>query len=125
MRAVFQFILLQFFIGTTLFSQTQPRLVLPVGHTQTINSAVFSPDGKLALTASWDNTARLYELSTGKELQVLSGHTNHVNSAVFSPDGNLALTASSDSTARIYEVSTGKERQVLRGHKSSVNSVSS
>jgi WD40 repeat protein len=122
MRAVFQFILLQFFIGTTLFSQTQPRLVLPVGHTQTINSAVFSPDGKLALTASWDNTARLYELSTGKELQVLSGHTNHVNSAVFSPDGNLALTASSDSTARIYEVSTGKERQVLRGHKSSVNS---
>ncbi|NDA63415.1 MAG: hypothetical protein EBX50_15455, partial [Chitinophagia bacterium] len=89
MRAVFQFILLQFFIGTTLFSQTQPRLVLPVGHTSNVNSAVFSPDGKLALTASGDNTARLWEVSTGKELQVLRGHTSIVNSAVFSPDGKL------------------------------------
>ena len=29
-------------------------MVLPVGHTGPINSAVFSPDGKLALTASFD-----------------------------------------------------------------------
>ena len=122
MRAVFQFILLQFFIGTTLFSQTQPRLVLPVGHTSNVNSAVFSPDGKLALTASGDNTARIYEVSTGKELQVLRGHTSIVNSAVFSPDGKLALTASLDHTARLYEVSTGKELQVLRGHKGLLNS---
>jgi WD40 repeat protein len=109
MRAVFQFILLQVFIGTTLFSQTQARLVLPVGHTSYVEPAVFSPDGKLALTASWDGTVRLWEVSTGKELQVLSGHTWSVNSAVFSPDGKWILTASVDSTARIWEVSTGKE----------------
>jgi WD40 repeat protein len=101
----------------------EPRLVSPVGHTASVNSAVFSPDGKLALTASYDQTARIYEVSTGKELQVLSGHTpNEVNSAVFSPDGKLALTATNDKTARIYEVSTGKELQVLSGHANWVKS---
>jgi WD40 repeat protein len=109
--------------SSILLAQTQePSLVLPVGHTDNVYSAVFSPDGKLVLTASRDNTARIYEVSSGKELQVLSGHTDYVYSAVFSPDGKLALTASLDNTARIYEVSSGKELQVLSGHTESLNS---
>ena len=83
---------------------------------------VFSPDGKLALTSSRDNTARVFEVASSKELQVLSGHTNMVNSAVFSADGKLALTASEDNTARVFEVATGKELQVLVGHTSQVYS---
>ena len=74
------------------------------------------------LTASEDSTARVFDLATGKELQVLSGHTSSINSAVFSPDGKLALTASDDMTSRIYEAATGKELQVLRGHTSSLRS---
>ena len=105
-----------------LSAQTQPRLVLPVGHTSWVSSAVFSPDGKLALTASWDETARVFEVATGKELQVLSGHTSSINSAVFSPNGKLALTASDDGTARVFDVATGKELQVLSSHTGWVNS---
>ncbi len=30
------------------------------GHEGPVSSAVFSPDGQTVLTASWDNTARLY-----------------------------------------------------------------
>ena len=41
------------------------RLVLPIGHTEVINSAVFSPDGKYVLTASRDNTARIYDKTSG------------------------------------------------------------
>jgi hypothetical protein len=91
------------------------------GHTDWVCSAVFSPDGQLALTASKDNTARIFEVATGKELQVLSGHTGWVCSAVFSPDGQLALTAG-DNTARIFEVASGKELQVLSGHTRYLNS---
>jgi WD40 repeat protein len=105
-----------------LAQKQEPRLVLPIGHTGLVKSAVFSPDGKLALTASYDNTARLWDVKTGKELQVLNGHTESVSSAVFSPDGTLALTASSDKTARIWDVSTGKELQVLSGHNIGINS---
>jgi len=104
-------ILLIIFIlaSLNLSAQTQPRLVLPIGHTAGVGPAVFSPDGKLVLTASDDNTSRIYEVASGKELQVLSGHTSGVNSAVFSPDGKLALTASRDKTSRIFEVASGKE----------------
>ncbi len=105
-----------------IFAQTEPRLVLPIGHTGTINTAVFSPDGKYVLTASRDHTARIYEVSSGKELHVLTGHTSYVSSAVFSPDGKYALTASWDKTARIYELSSGKTVHVLPGHKHWLNS---
>jgi WD40 repeat protein len=39
-----------------------------------------------------DSTARIFEVSTGKQLQVLKGHKDYVMSAVFSQDGKLALT---------------------------------
>ena len=117
-------ILLLIFIlaSINLSAQTQPRLVLPIGHTNYVSSAVFSPDGKLALTASRDRTARVFEVSTGKELQVLSGHTNDISSAVFSPNGKLVLTASEDRTARVFELATGKELQVLSGHTNDITS---
>jgi len=112
-------ILLIIFIlsSLNLSAQTQPRLVLPIGHTSSVSSAVFSPDRKLVLTASDDNTSRIYEVASGKELQVLRG-----SNAVFSPDGKLALTASEDNISRIYEVATGKELQVLSGHTERIRS---
>ena len=103
-------ILLIIFIlsSLNLSAQTQPRLVLPVGHTSSINRAVFNPDGKLALTASMDNTVRVFEVATGKELKVLNGHTNEIWSAVFSPDGKLVLTTSLDHLSILWDVATGK-----------------
>uniref|UniRef100_UPI0039C5B150 AAA-like domain-containing protein n=1 Tax=Calothrix sp. CCY 0018 TaxID=3103864 RepID=UPI0039C5B150 len=84
------------------------------GHTREVISAVFSDDGKRILTASWDNTARIWD-TQGKELAVLKGHTERVISAVFSDDGKRILTASWDNTARIWDTQ-GKELAVLKGH---------
>ncbi len=116
------FLLLFLSFSFVAASQTEPRLVLPIGHTEAINSAVFSPDGKYALTASNDNTARIFEVSSCKEVHILTGHKEDIKSAVFSPDGKYALTASCDSTARIYDVVSGKEVHILAGHTNSVNS---
>jgi len=120
---------LLFFIAVLVihFSRAQSsldslRMVLPIGHTDGINTAVFSPDGKYALTASGDKTARIYEVSSGKDLLVLSGHTDRVISAVFSPDGKYVLTASYDSTARIYDAASGQKVHELSGHTDRVNS---
>jgi WD40 repeat protein len=101
-----------------VFAQ-KPKLVLPTGHTDRLSSAVFSSNNKLLLTASNDKTARIFDVVTGKELQVLSGHKNELRSAVFSTDGKLVLTASNDKTARIYDVTTGSE-QLLFEHNTSV-----
>ena len=80
-------------------------------------SAVFSPDGARIVTASDDDTARLWEAATGQELAVLRGHEGEVLSAVFSPDGARIVTASDDDTARLWEAATGQEIAVLRGHE--------
>ncbi|MDR2642017.1 MAG: hypothetical protein LBC74_04410 [Planctomycetaceae bacterium] len=52
------------------------------GHTARVNSAVFSPDGKVVVTASGDDTARIGDAATGKELKILEGHTNSVEETI-------------------------------------------
>src|ERR1022692_423535 len=57
------------------------------GHGNIVYTAVFSPDGRRIVTASNDNTARVWDAQTGAELAVLKGHEGSVHSAAFSPDG--------------------------------------
>jgi WD40 repeat protein len=90
-------------------------------------SAAFSPDGARIVTASGfplldstDNTARIWDAATGKEITVLRGHEHNVRSAAFSPDGSRIVTASLDNTARIWDAATGKEITILRGHEKAV-----
>jgi TPR repeat protein len=87
--------------------------------------AAFSPDGARAVTASDDNTARLWDAKTGASLAVLQGHTSPVNSAAFSPDGARVVTASWDKTARQWDAKTGASLAVLQGHAGSVTSAAS
>ena len=73
---------------------TGERLHILTGHTDSINSVAFSPDGKTVVTGSRDKTACLWNATTGEQLQVLRGHTNCINSVAFSPDGKTVLTGS-------------------------------
>lgn len=62
----------------------------------------FSPPGKLVMTASADNTARLWLTDTGLCSQVLSGHESDVFSCAFSYTGDIIVTASKDNTCRLW-----------------------
>ncbi|MGK7875984.1 MAG: hypothetical protein AB4426_22610 [Xenococcaceae cyanobacterium] len=103
----------------TILDKIQERNQLQ-GHQDWVNSAQFSPDGQRLVTASFDQTARLWD-AEGKELAVLQGHQSEVISAQFSPDGQRLVTASRDGTARLWNAE-GKELAVLQGHQSPVNS---
>ena len=56
------------------------------------------------VTASDDNTARLWDAASGQPLATLSGHQGWVNHAAFSSDGTRVVTASDDKTARLWRV---------------------
>ena len=92
------------------------------GHKGAVNSALYSPDGKRIVTASSDNTARIWDLDSGAQIVLLEGHTAEVLFASYSPDANQVITASADQTARIWDANTGKQLGVLSGHAASINS---
>ena len=106
-------------LESALLTQAERRVLQ---HSDAVLSAAFSPDDVHVLTASLDQTARLWDAATGQELQVLRGHEGALRSAVFSPDGTRVLTASDDQTARLWDIATGQELQVLRGHKGALRS---
>ena len=90
------------------------------GHTDLVNHAAFSPDGTRIVTASEDNTARIWDAITGQAIETLTGHTGLVRHAAFSPDGTRIVTASSDNTARIWDATTGQPIETLTGHTEGV-----
>ena len=73
-------------------------------HLGLVSSARFSRDGTRVVTASEDNTARLWDADTGKPLGEALTHQGAVLSAQFSPDGKRVVTASGDQTARLWEI---------------------
>jgi hypothetical protein len=92
-----------------------------------VEYAAFSPDGARIVTASDDNTARVWDAASGKQLVLCEGHDERVLSAAFSPDGTRIVTASgdrypsaSDHTARVWDAATGKQLALCKGHGSSV-----
>lgn len=84
----------------------------------TVASADLSPNGELMVTGSWDRSAKIWDVATGKAIRKLDGvHQGFINSVEFSPDGKHILTASDDSTARLWDVATGKTVEPLfQGH---------
>jgi WD40 repeat protein/uncharacterized caspase-like protein len=100
-----------------------PKLVAQIGHAKALSSVAFSPDGTKVLTGSHDNTARLWDASTGALVRSFEGHAWAVWSVAFSPDGTKVLTGSDDSTARLWDASTGALVHTFEGHAEAVLSV--
>jgi WD40 repeat protein len=73
-----------------------------VGHHDVISSASFSPDGRFVVTASADNSARVWDFVNKSVVKKLRGHGLALNSAAFSPDNQCVITASDDATVRIW-----------------------
>ncbi|MCA9964983.1 MAG: hypothetical protein KC423_12090 [Anaerolineales bacterium] len=66
-----------------------------IGHTDLVTRLAFSPDGRFLATGSDDQTARLWEISTGKEVHQYSGHISTLFHVGFSSDGSHVYTADS------------------------------
>jgi WD40 repeat protein len=86
-------------------------------------SVAVTPDGKHVVSGSGDNTVRLWELATGKEVRRFTGHADWVRSVAVTPDGKYVVSGSGDNTVRLLELATGQEVRRFTGHENWVWSV--
>jgi WD40 repeat protein len=99
-----------------------PRLVVQNGHGSAITSVAFSPDGRTILTGSMDQTARLWDAASGREIRRLANRGSPVVSVAFAPDGRTVLTGGGFS-ARLWDVATGREFRRFQHYAAGVTSV--
>ena len=83
----------------------------------------FSSSGKFLVSGSYDNTARVWDVATGKTMQILKGHNGTVKGVAFSPDEKRIATSSTDKRLMLWEVESGQRLKVFDGHQNSVVTV--
>jgi WD40 repeat protein len=93
------------------------------GHTDTVLSVAFSPDGQSVVSGSGDNTVRVWDATTGAERHTMHGHKFFVLAVAFSLDGQSVVSGSGDNTVRVWDATTGAERHTMHGHEDEINSV--
>ena len=78
------------------------------GHTSSVNSVAFSPDGRHIVSGSNDHIVRVWDAQTGGQVgNPLQVHTEEVSSVAFSPDGRHIVSGSDDQTIQICHAQMG------------------
>jgi WD40 repeat protein len=121
----------------------QELRTLKTSNSMSVNSLAWSSDGKRLASAHWainrdltDPQAaedfsfedmkfsiRIWDATSGTELNSLTGHKNFVNVMAFSNDGQMLASGSFDSTIKLWDTSTGKELHTLNGHTGSITAL--
>jgi len=73
-------------------------------HTDAVYSVAVSADGQTLVSGSWDNTIKIWNVPTGKEIRTLKDHASYIRSLAISADNKLLVSGSGDSTIKVWGV---------------------
>ena len=78
--------------------------------------------GEWVVSASWDNTLKVWDARTGAELLTLEGHTDAIHGCAVSPLGDYLVSASGDGTLKVWGLDRSRVATMLEGHTDWVRS---
>jgi cytochrome c len=93
------------------------------GHGGPVTAVALAPDGRLALTGSFDYTLKLWDLDRQAVLQTLRGHTGAVTTVAFLPDSRHALSGGDDGTLRLWDAAYGQQLHRFDAHQGKVSDI--
>lgn len=100
------------------------------GHLSRVSSVAFAPKSKVLVSGSADNTAKIWDVSTGQTPLVLTKpERRRLFTVAVSTDGSIVVTGSKGASSGspgdvdVWDVRSHKRLRLLRGHTSDVNTV--
>lgn len=117
--------------ATAWFRPLLPSLVAPGeallrtlhGHRDHILAVAMTFDGRQVVSASIDESLKVWDLAKGQEVHTLSAHRGAVMAVVITPDGRQVVSGSGDRTLKVWDLATGQEVRTLRRHRGAVTAV--
>jgi WD40 repeat protein len=104
-------------------TETRKKVKTLSGHTGSVSSLAFSPDGQRLASGSWDMTVKTWDAPTWSEHQTIWGHSHFVTSVAFNKDGTKITSAAEDGMVKVWDAATGESLRTYRGHTRSVQGV--
>src|SRR5215831_8062159 len=89
------------------------------GHGGPVRALAISPDGKLAVSGSFDTSAIRWSLERDAAIEVLRFHEGAVNAVAYLPDGRIA-TAGEDGRIALWRLGEPQPAAALEGHTAPV-----
>ena len=101
LTAVFATLFVNFGTFSAQAQTTFEHLQTLKGHSNSVFSVAYSPDGNYLASGSSDKNVKIWDANSGEILKTLYGHSDLVNSVCWSPDGKYLASGSGDFTAQL------------------------
>ncbi len=103
---------------STIKAPEKPTLA----HASQINDLAITPDGKLLISGSADNTVKLWSMPEGRLLTTLPVHPDNVSDLAVTPDSGMLVTACGDAL-RLWSLPEGRLLALMDEHTGAINTI--
>jgi WD40 repeat protein len=93
------------------------------GHRNRVDGVDVTPDGRWAISGSWDGSVVLWSLEHARPIRSFQGHTDMVGPVAFTPSFRFIISGSRDHTLKIWDIESGRAVHTMRGHQGPITTI--